>query len=96
MLKLEGVETVTDVHAAPRNRAVAPDLIVGYARGYRASWESGLGQASATVIESNTDAWIADHCINAADVPGVLFLSRGLRAPDPSLKALSKVILNLY
>ena len=24
------------------------------------------------VLEDNVDAWIADHCINAADVPGVL------------------------
>jgi predicted AlkP superfamily phosphohydrolase/phosphomutase len=90
------VERVSDIHAAPENRAVAPDLVVGYAPGYRASWATGLGEIPDTVFETNTDAWIADHCINADDVPGVLFLSRGLHAPAPSLKNLSGVILGLY
>ena len=90
------VERVSDVQATAENRALAPDLVVGYAPGYRASWATGLGESADTVFETNTDAWIADHCINADDVPGVLFLSRGLQAPEPSLKSLSGVILRLY
>ena len=90
------VERVSDVQATAENRALAPDLVVGYAPGYRASWATGLGESADTVFETNTDAWIADHCINADDVSGVLFLSRGLRAPEPSLKSLSGVILRLY
>ena len=90
------VETVTEIHPAPENRAVAPDLIVGYAPGYRASWQTGLGEVADTTFETNTDAWIADHCIAADRVPGVLFLSRGLSAPQPSLKKLAGVILGLY
>jgi predicted AlkP superfamily phosphohydrolase/phosphomutase len=90
------VETLTEVHAAPANRGVAPDLIIGYAPGYRASWQTGLGEVPDQVFETNTDAWIADHCINAADVPGVLFTSRGIAAHDQSLKTLSGVILRLF
>jgi predicted AlkP superfamily phosphohydrolase/phosphomutase len=90
------VETVTEIRPAEGNRAVAPDLVVGYAPGYRASWQTGLGEVPDVVFETNTDAWIADHCIDAARVPGVLFLSRGLAAPAPSLKKLSGVILSLY
>ncbi len=90
------VERVSDVQATAENRALAPDLVVGYAPGYRASWATGLGESADTVFETNTDAWIADHCINADDVSGVLFLSRGLRAPEPSLKSLSGVILRLF
>ena len=90
------VETVTEIHAAPGNQAVAPDLVVGYAPGYRASWETGLGEVPSVVFENNNDAWLADHCISAARVPGVLFLSRSLTAPQPSLKKLSGVILSLY
>jgi predicted AlkP superfamily phosphohydrolase/phosphomutase len=90
------VETVTEIHAAPENRRVAPDLVVGYARGYRASWATGLGEVPDTVFEDNTDAWIADHCINAADVPGVLFTSPGIAVNDRSLKGLSRVILGLF
>jgi hypothetical protein len=90
------VETVTDIHAAPANRSVAPDLIVGYAPGYRASWETGLGEVPDDVLETNTDAWIADHCINAADVPGVLFTSQTPAPGDQSLKTLSGFILRLF
>jgi len=42
------------------------------------------------------DAWIADHCINAADVPGVLFTSRPTALSDPSLKDLAPSILKLF
>jgi len=90
------VETVTDIHAAAANRRVAPDLIVGYAPGYRASWGTGLGEVPDEVFETNTDAWIADHCINAADVPGVLFTSQTPGAGEQSLKTLSGFILRLF
>jgi predicted AlkP superfamily phosphohydrolase/phosphomutase len=84
------VETVSDTNAA------SPDLIVGYARGYRASWQTGIGGFSKMVLEDNIDAWTADHCINAADVPGVLFTTRKLRVSDPGLKDLPVSLLALF
>src|SRR5581483_12085518 len=36
------VSSVIETHPAPENRNVAPDLIVGYSPGYRASWETAL------------------------------------------------------
>lgn len=90
------VETITTIHAAPANRSVAPDLIVGYARGYRASWQTGLGETPAVEIEDNDDAWIADHCINAVDVPGVLFTNWKNGARGASLKDLSGTIVGLF
>ncbi|MDE3195798.1 MAG: alkaline phosphatase family protein, partial [Acidobacteriota bacterium] len=89
------VEAVDETHPAPVNRAIAPGLIVGYAPGYRASWATGLGEVPETEIDDNNDAWIADHCINAADVPGVLF-TNGLRVQGQSLKSLASVILGLF
>jgi len=87
------IEAVTDVHAAP----TGPDLVIGYAPGYRASWGAAVGEVEDQVFADNTDAWIADHCIDAAAVPGVLFTSRGIAAgPNPSLKTLSGTILRLY
>jgi hypothetical protein len=90
------VEAVEQVDPAKDNKAVAPDLIVGYARGYRASWQTGLGETPDLELEDNNDAWIADHCIDAAYVPGVLFTSwkNGPRAR--SLKDLSVIILGLF
>jgi hypothetical protein len=74
----------------------APDLVVGYARGYRASWETALGAIPADVLVDNRDAWIADHCIAAADVPGVLMGTRKPHVTDPRLKDLTVTILNEF
>lgn len=90
-----GKTVVESVFAPPRSD-VAPDLIVGYARGYRVSWQTALGAAPESLAEDNKDAWIADHCINPADVPGVLFSTRKLTAEDPGLKDVTVSILHLF
>jgi predicted AlkP superfamily phosphohydrolase/phosphomutase len=56
--------------------AGAPEIIVGYNPGYRSSWETALGAVPAALVENNTDAWRADHCIDARFVPGVLISNR--------------------
>ncbi len=56
--------------------ALAPDLIVGYARGYRASWATCLGDLTEEILLDNDSAWSADHCADALEVPGVLFCNR--------------------
>ncbi len=56
-----------------------PDLVVGYAPGYRASAETGLGKIPSATVEPNTEHWGADHCIESDAVPGVIFANRDLR-----------------
>jgi predicted AlkP superfamily phosphohydrolase/phosphomutase len=85
------------VETAPATGApLGPDMIVGYGRGYRGSWETALGAAPRAILEDNTDVWIGDHCINAEDVPGVLLSNRPLRAERPSLKDLPVTILGMF
>jgi hypothetical protein len=62
-----------------------PDLIVGYARGYRCSNTSALGVPEGEVLQDNINAWSGDHCIDRDAVPGVLFSSRPLRVERPAL-----------
>lgn len=57
---------------------LGPDLIVGYAPGYRASSETGLGKIPQALIEPNHDHWGADHCVDSDVVPGVIFANRDL------------------
>jgi predicted AlkP superfamily phosphohydrolase/phosphomutase len=57
-----------------------PDLVMGYAPGFRASSETGLGKSAATSLEANHDHWGADHCIDSAKVPGVLFANRDIKS----------------
>ena len=63
----------------------APDIIVGYMPGYRSSWQTALGAVPAMVVENNTEAWRADHCIDARFVPGVLIENRKSREEHPRL-----------
>lgn len=74
-------------------RDLAPDLIVGYTRGYRASWETCLGGLTDDVLLDNPSAWSADHCADAHEIPGVLFCNRPIRAKGPSLIDLAPTIL---
>jgi hypothetical protein len=90
------IASVTATDPSPENRSVAPDLIVGYAAGYRASWQTALGEAPAGLVVDNDDAWIADHCIDPLEVPAVLFATRPIRAQAPSLRDLSVSLLELY
>jgi predicted AlkP superfamily phosphohydrolase/phosphomutase len=55
-----------------------PDIMIGYAPGFRASSQTGLGGWEAEAVEPNRDHWGADHCINPEAVPGVIFASEGL------------------
>ena len=73
--------------------ALSPDLIVGYARGYRASWATCLGDLDGEVLSDNTLAWSADHCADALEVPGVLFSNRPIRGRGPSLVDVAPSIL---
>jgi predicted AlkP superfamily phosphohydrolase/phosphomutase len=74
----------------------APDLIVGYEPGYRASWETALGAIPIGVIRENNDAWIADHCIAASAVPGILMGTRAPQLANPQIKDLTVTVLNEF
>jgi predicted AlkP superfamily phosphohydrolase/phosphomutase len=67
-----------EVYSGPYTR-FGPDLVVGYAPGYRASADTGLGKIPAVSMEPNTDHWGADHCMDSDVVPGVIFANRDLR-----------------
>ena len=72
---------------------IAPDLIVGYAKGTRGSDESALGALTRDVIVDNRDSWNGDHCMDHETVPGIPLTSRRLRKPAPSLETLAAAIL---
>ncbi len=77
-------------------RENCPDLIVGYAEGYRASWDSVKGVVGTAVIEDNVKAWSGDHCIDPEIVPGVLFSSRALNTDNPSIVDIAPTALALF
>jgi predicted AlkP superfamily phosphohydrolase/phosphomutase len=77
-------------------RAFAPDLVVGYDRGYRVSWGSVLGSVSDELFSDNADKWSGDHAMAAETVPGVLVTSRKATATQPSLADLAPTVLQEF
>jgi len=74
----------------------APDLVIGYSRDFRYSWKTALGDITDEVLLDNDSAWAADHCMDASEVPGVLFSNQPIAAPDPSLVDLAPSILTEF
>ena len=79
------------------NKAGAPDLIIGFNRGYRASWETALGKfPEGNWLNPNLDEWSGDHCMAAELVPGVLFTNQPLQLKYPKLYDLPVTVLELF
>ena len=86
--------------ALPRERvyagpfvAEAPDVVVHYGAGYRASWDGSLGGVGPVAFEDNTRKWAGDHIIDPALVPGVVFVNRPCRLEGAGLVDLAPTIL---
>lgn len=60
-----------------------PDLVVGFERGYRVSWDGVIGRIEPTVFSDNTKHWQGDHCVDYSLVPGVLFCNRTISTEGP-------------
>jgi len=74
----------------------APDLMVGYGEGFRASWDSVMGKVTSRIFEDNLKAWSGDHCIDPRLVPGVLFSNRKIAEEKPAIVDLAPTILKLF
>ena len=74
----------------------APDLIVGYADGYRASWDSVMGKVTSQIFEDNLKAWSGDHCVDPRLVPGVLFCNHKISDEKPDIVDVAPTVLKLF
>ncbi len=88
------VRTKRDFHGPHLDGA--PDLVVGYNRGYRSSWASPLGEFPAEIFEVNLDAWSGDHAMDHRFVPGVLLSNRSITLDQPALYDLTVSVLDEY
>ena len=57
----------------------APDIVVGYNRGYRASWQTALGKFPRELLFTNDSKWSGDHLMAASALSGLLLTNRPLR-----------------
>jgi len=94
-IAIQSVYRASDIYRGPYLNA-APDLIVGYAPGYRASWDAATGKVTSAIFEDNRKAWRGDHCIDPPLVPGVLFSNLEITAADPGIEDMAPTALSLF
>jgi len=95
---MTGGSVLTTVAFAPQgaNPDRAPDLILGYNKGYRCASLSAIGQIGPEEVEENTEKWTGDHCMAPKHVPATLISSMPLAVRDPSLLDLAPSILGHF
>jgi predicted AlkP superfamily phosphohydrolase/phosphomutase len=74
----------------------APDIIVGYNRGFRSSDSSAMGAVGSETIERNEGHWNGDHCMDARHVPGVLLSTVPLAVDHASLVDFAPTVLSYF
>ncbi|MSR74097.1 MAG: hypothetical protein EXS14_01320 [Planctomycetes bacterium] len=73
---LRSVALATELYRGPRCSESA-DLVLGFERGFRTSWNACLLGADEPLVFENRTRWSGDHCsVDPALVTGVLFSSR--------------------
>ncbi len=74
----------------------APDIIVGYNKGYRASWATPLGRMPEEIFENNESRWGADHCMDPEFLPGILLTNRKIKSENPALHDLTATVMDVF
>jgi predicted AlkP superfamily phosphohydrolase/phosphomutase len=74
----------------------APDILVGFAPGYRVSSDSAMGGVAEEPIADNLRPWSGDHVVEPTAVPGVLFMNVPFRGDGAALSDLAPTILDAF
>jgi len=83
------------IHGGPY-ADMAPEILVGYQRGFRHSWDCATGSVSREVFTDNTKSWSGDHCVDPRLVPGVFWCNRKIGLADPGLLDIAPTALELF
>ena len=84
-----------EVHSGPY-ADMAPELLIGYHKGFRHSWDCATGSVSKAVFTDNVKAWSGDHCVDPRLVPGVFFCNRKINTETPALMDMAPTVLDLF
>jgi predicted AlkP superfamily phosphohydrolase/phosphomutase len=74
----------------------APDIILGFDRGYRISDDSALGSLSKEMISDNMGWWSGDHLIDPKKVPASFISSFKIQKPVPNIWDVAPTILKYF
>ncbi len=76
--------------------SAAPDLVLGFNRNYRMSWQSAIGGTPPSLLEENTGKWTGDHCVDPSVVPGILFSNRKLHTDNCRVTDIAPTVLDYF
>ena len=99
---LTGKRVIVKIHDTEKEyngpyRDNGPDLVVGYQKGYRASWGAASGKVEESIFSDNNKPWSGDHCVDASCVPGVFFCNKKPESErNMKLVDLAPTILNMF
>lgn len=74
----------------------APEVIVGYEIGYRASWDGVTGYVNDVIFDDNAKSWSGDHCIDASLVPGSFFCNKSIGLDKVRMIDIAPTVLDLF
>lgn len=84
-----------EVHKGPY-ADMAPELLIGYHKGFRHSWDCATGAVSKSVFTDNTKSWSGDHCVDPRLVPGVFWSNRKINTDKPRLMDMAPTVLDVF
>jgi len=93
---VHAVHDASVVYKGPYARS-GPDLVVGFAEGYRFSWKAAIGELEKEVFTDNTRSWGGDHCVDRSLVPGIFLCNRKLDlSAGVGLVDMAPTVLDLF
>ncbi len=75
---------------------LAPDLVIGYAKGYRASWATCLGELTPEVLLDNDMAWTRRSLRRCAGGARRLVLQRRISSQRSGVVDMAPSILSVF
>ena len=85
-----------EIYAGPYLDA-APELQVGFADGYRVSWQTTLGGAPPGIVYENTSKWSGDHGgFDHSTTAGTLITNRAIGAERARIIDIAPTVLNFF
>lgn len=74
----------------------APDLILGFYKGIRSSWDSAIGATAPEVVRKRIYKWSGDHLFDPTEVPGVLLSNKKIGIKNPKITNIMPMVLNIF
>lgn len=91
-----GVYKRDDVYSGPY-MADAPDLQVGFADGYRVSWQTSLGGSPPGLLYDNLRKWSGDHCsFDYKGIPGAIITTRKVTSDQVRIIDIAPTVLKYF